>query len=155
MHCIYFLEQQQSGYDNAWDGDLNFECADDYAVTYMRSVHDNHREDRLFDFECSRVVYSDDYPLNRCFWTGFENEFDQELSYVCPTNYVLTGLYSTHNNHREDRRWKFQCCKSGLGFNTDCTTTGYLNNFDEFFAYSVGSGRVFVGMHSYHSNRHE
>jgi hypothetical protein len=27
----------------------------------------------------------------------------------CPTNQVVTGAYSYHSNHYEDRRWAFRC----------------------------------------------
>ena len=40
----------------------------------------------------------------------FVNAYDKALEYTCPDNKVLAGVFSVHNNVKEDRRWKFECC---------------------------------------------
>ena len=45
-----------------------------------------------------------------CGWTGFVNQWDGVLNFRCPYPSTMNGAYSVHNNHREDRIWRFQCC---------------------------------------------
>ena len=42
--------------------------------------------------------------------TNFVNAYDKELNYTCPHDKVLAGVVSVHNNLKEDRRWRFNCC---------------------------------------------
>ena len=45
-----------------------------------------------------------------CSWTGYVNGWDAQYSYNCPNGKVLLGVSSYHDNHKEDRRFKFNCC---------------------------------------------
>jgi hypothetical protein len=57
--------------------------------------------------------WRDYYPWlthSNCFWTGFVNDWDAVMNYVCPDNRFMAGMYSEHNNGREDRRFQFYCC---------------------------------------------
>eukprot|EP01083_Nonionella_stella_P128771 390253_1 len=44
-----------SGWENTWDGVLNFECENDGVLRSVTSAHNNDVEDRLFKFECCTV----------------------------------------------------------------------------------------------------
>lgn len=92
-----------------WDSSFTQACPRNYIMTYINSWHSNYREDRRFNFRCSRVpsAYTTD-----CYWTNYVNYFDEYSSfYARPTDYVITGISSYHNNHREDRRFRFCVCK--------------------------------------------
>lgn len=41
---------------------------------------------------------------------AFQNDYDEPVHFECPNNGYLTGIHSIHNNHDEDRVWKFRCC---------------------------------------------
>ena len=42
-------------YQNGWDQPLQVECSDGFGIYSAESVHDNHREDRRWQFDCKRV----------------------------------------------------------------------------------------------------
>ncbi len=82
------------------------------ALSGVRSIYSigpTGRQCRRFQFLCQSIT---SYAFSKCFWTGHENQWDQPLLFQCPTDYVMSGVKSIHNNHREDRLWKFKCCKS-------------------------------------------
>jgi len=37
------------------------------------------------------------------------NAWDEEFEHHCPYRFVMQGMESYHDNHREDRAWKFSC----------------------------------------------
>ena len=45
-----------------------------------------------------------------CAWTGWLNNWDDELHYKCPLSGYIAGFYSYHDNTKEDRRWRWFCC---------------------------------------------
>jgi hypothetical protein len=49
-----------------------------------------------------------------CRWTGWVNGYDGVINDVCGGDEVMTGMYSVHNNDREDRVFKFHCCNLRL-----------------------------------------
>ena len=91
---------------NVYDGNLKFECPKNKYISRIKSVHDNHREDRVWDYECRDQPHL--YGLTKCAWTtGYINDFDQQMFYTCNTvegAAYVAGFESYHNNHREDRR---------------------------------------------------
>merc|ERR1711971_329200 len=73
----------------------------------MYSEHDSHHEDRRFKYACREGVVTDE-----CSWTEEVNNYDGIMNYNCPDWKVISGFLSVHNSHKEDRIWKFYCCKS-------------------------------------------
>ncbi|XP_030640582.1 hemagglutinin/amebocyte aggregation factor-like [Chanos chanos] len=138
-------------WQNSYDEPLHFACPVRQSISYISSQHDNHREDRLWDFGCKDTFSSE--PT--CFWSEYANDFDQEFTFQCPKNYVLTGMNSYHDNHHEDRRWRFHCCLVHNQCNAVCQWTTYINYFDEPFSWSVPTMNYLVGTGSYHSNSKE
>ncbi|KPP58221.1 hypothetical protein Z043_123973, partial [Scleropages formosus] len=120
------------------------------SIQHKRGTHHNHHEDRLWGFECKNTF--DSSP--DCHWTYYVNDFDQEFSFECPSNYVLSGMESYHENKHEDRRWKFYCCRINNFCNSNCQWTPYVNNFDETFDFYVPTQNYLVGTGSYHNNHH-
>jgi len=96
------------GWQNSWDGRHYMYCRNGQHIRKLQSIHDNHREDRLWQADCGDVagVKAD----QSCSWTGNVNGWDEMLTYNCPSGKVITGMDSTHNNGREDRVFKFRCC---------------------------------------------
>lgn len=152
-------------WNNGWDGSLLFKCphnsrGDFKAVSSIYSVHDNHREDRLFSIKCADIPVPADTVDRTCYWTGWLNSWDQPFNKKCPSNGYVAGLHSYHHNHHEDRRWEMLCCRLERKFtpaNSDCQGSGWQNNFDGVLSYDVPtvSGWFMSGMHSYHDNHRE
>ncbi|XP_043939034.1 hemagglutinin/amebocyte aggregation factor-like [Protopterus annectens] len=136
---------------NDYDQPLNFVCSERASINYISSVHSNSKEDRVWDFTC-RTTFQ---QSPTCYWTNYVNEFDEAFSFTCPLDGVINGLSSYHDNHREDRRWKFHCCSLKNICNSQCYWTGYVNEFDEHLSFAVPEGYVLTGMSSYHDNKKE
>ena len=77
-----------------------------YALTGFGGVHNNHREDRRFWFYIAPVTR----PTSGCSWTGFVNDWDQWMDWNTSFNQYIAGVYSHHDNYREERRWRFYVC---------------------------------------------
>ena len=92
-----------------YDDDFQRGCGGKSALVNVKSRHDNGKEDRSFWFKCKDI--NNDYRLEQCGWTGWLNSFDGDLDYECPNNGVIRTLQSYHDNHKQDRRWKFECCR--------------------------------------------
>jgi hypothetical protein len=82
------------------------------------------------------------------------NQYDQAFDYQTHGGSYISGIYSIHNNHYEDRV-----------FNPYITTirtsmygkvlSHWVNHMDGTFHYTCPRNKALVGMNSYHSNRHE
>uniref|UniRef100_A0A4W5N5M8 Hemagglutinin/amebocyte aggregation factor-like n=1 Tax=Hucho hucho TaxID=62062 RepID=A0A4W5N5M8_9TELE len=135
-------------WENQFDQPLQFNCPSRQSISHIKSQHDNFYEDRVWDFECKDTFVSEP----ECHWSPYVNDFQQEFSFKCPKNYVLTGMSSYHSNDHEDRRWKFYCCRVNSYCNQDCQWTPYVNYFDEVISWQVPGLNYLVGAGSYHSN---
>jgi len=199
-----------TGYLNNNDGVLDFTCANDEVLVGVYSIHDNHREDRIWKARCAQLTKIGDFIITSTWtgeknwwdkklvmdggvngmitglssihnnhsedrrwkffsgsapglgcseqrWSGWINAWDKSLYYVCPSNQVLHGIQSYHDNHREDRRWKFQCCRVSSGVSVVRSKwTWYLNEWDGELEYQCPRhDQAIVGMYSYHSNTRE
>ena len=126
--------------DNEWSRSCGCINNGNAAMTGVLSSFDHTIipfRDRLFTFQCGRLVTK--YKLVSCGWTGYLNNWDGILDFDCPNDgvirsyvpvsYALTcfmctlfictylGIWSRHDNYRQDRLWKFECCQvaeSGL-----------------------------------------
>ena len=52
---------------NDYDHEFTFTCPQHQTITRVVSHHDNHREDRVFDFQCSG---KNEITSESCYWTG-------------------------------------------------------------------------------------
>ncbi|XP_074647818.1 uncharacterized protein LOC141903556 [Tubulanus polymorphus] len=134
---------------NQWDQPLNFQCPNNQHIQWFKSRHDNGREDRLFDMNCRPGYVGTD-----CSWTGYLNDWDRVVSFVCRKG-IVTGFHSYHDNGKEDRRWKLRCCKLVTKPGQSCYWTSYLANWDSQIDYSFPNGQAMVGMYSKHDNGKE
>jgi len=83
------------------------------------------------------------------------NSFDGNLDFTCGTNQALSGIFSYHRNKKEDRRWRFQCCKVKPYDLHSEYTTSYINSWDGRLDFKCGLNQVLVGVKSHHNNRKE
>ncbi|XP_059154331.1 dermatopontin-like [Physella acuta] len=135
---------------NGWDQPFDFKCPPGHAISYISSEHNNYFEDRQWEFHCRSV-----WETSACEQSGYVNDFDQPINYVCPHNKVMTGVASYHSNHHEDRRFKFQCCSvNGKSLN-GCYKTGEVNTWDGKLTLLVPEGKVVNGAYSTHNNYYE
>nr|AFJ91810.1 dermatopontin [Ostrea edulis] len=153
LFTLMYMEASAQ-WQNDWDRPLNFQCSSNNAISYITSVHDNRKEDRRFNFHC-RPVHTGSGSVS-CHLSGYANNYDQPVLYTCPNGGYLNGVSSIHNNRKEDRQYRFRCCAPSSGYyHTDCTWTGWVNNWDEYFSYSVPRNYVIRGINSIHNNRKE
>ena len=137
---------------NCYDGALNVQCNSRSAFYRVRSYHKNCREDRIWQWYCRTIAKN---SFSYCIWYWYQNDWDQPLMFRCPANYVMTGVYSYHDNGKEDRRWRFKCCYASKHYTRNCRISSYVNSWDGDMDYSTYSGYAFVGAFSYHDNGKE
>ena len=115
-----------------------------------------------------------------CNWFRDVNEYDKKLEFSCPSNQVITGIESTHNNYREDRRlvttfpptytqvmntlahtyfyyysWSVKCCGYTNVYTQNDNLSEEVNEYDQKIDFYARDGYAFSGLESYHSNHHE
>lgn len=93
---------------NQLDGVSKIECPANSVITRIRSSHSNKHEDRTWSYRCQEIK---DWETDMCQWTDFVNDFDKSFHFECGDQHVIAGIQSIHDNHHEDRRFKFQCCR--------------------------------------------
>lgn len=151
-------KRRQTGYVNDYDDKIQFSVNNDEFICGMRSRHNNHKEDRKFDFyACS---YPEDVTSPQRtdeHWTDdYCGDYGKEAYCKCSDGYGVVGMYSTHSNHKEDRKWKLLCAKiTGATVTTDCEQTAYINEYDKDMDYKAADDQVVHGIYSRHSNHKE
>ena len=139
-------------WQNSYDGNLKVECGKRQGFNRVRSQHSNGAEDRIWQWDCVDVAKAD---FGYCYWSGYVNNFDYPMFYQCPSNYIMNGVESYHDNGHEDRRWKFKCCWALNHFTRNCHLTDYINNWDAVMDYTSDNPYIFNGFFSYHDNGRE
>lgn len=84
----------------------------------------------------------------------WSNNWDHWLYKSCPGGQELFRLYSIHDNHKEDRRWKFGCRPAPFRFQR-YRWTGYVNGWDGNLHHVCENKGVVTGLKGYHDNHHE
>ncbi|XP_059171747.1 dermatopontin-like isoform X2 [Physella acuta] len=141
LFCIVALlaaSDMAVAYMTSYDQPFDFLCPKGQVLSYLASQHSNYYNDRVWDFACGSVPTS----MLNCSKSGYVNEMDQILAFMCPAYAVVTGLESYHENFYEDRRFKFQCCELDMVELNECYMTDFTNKYDETFAYTVPAGYV-------------
>ncbi|XP_005113046.2 dermatopontin [Aplysia californica] len=148
--CIFGLAKAY--YQNDWDRPHHFQCPKGQYVTSVHSIHDNGKEDRRWELKCGG-----EWVTENCVWSTHANSWDSQLYFLCPNNMVVTGMDSYHNNHKEDRLFKFRCCGiGGIGkFPRNCRMTDWVNYWDGPMNFQLSKGKVITGAYSVHDNHKE
>ncbi|XP_055046255.2 hemagglutinin/amebocyte aggregation factor [Misgurnus anguillicaudatus] len=98
-------------YVNHFDDPFTYTCPSNYVLTGIGSYHSNRHEDRRWRFHCCN---GSGYSNANCYWTPYVNWFDEGFHWNVPLFNYLVGAESYHNNHHEDRRWRYKyCAKNG------------------------------------------
>ena len=119
----------------------------------VSSVYSNGHRDRAWKWECRSVGSSG--HKKQCSSTGYVNEWDLPMNFMCPANQYIAGVESNHDNGREDRRWKFTCCDIPNHITLSCRSSGYVNSQNAPLNFQAGEGEVITGVYSYHDNGKE
>jgi len=144
-------------YLNDFDEDVKFYCGESEVLSGLESYHSNRHEDRRWKAKCVALVDDDaEVFLSKTpILTGTKNYWNQKFSYRVD-NGLYSGLYSVHDNRREDRQFKVYESKLARGiYCTNYKWSGYVNDFDERFSFSCGWNSAIFYIESYHSNRRE
>ena len=153
LDMVEWSNPAKEQYQNLFDHRLHKVCHGLQGMYKVSSVHSNHHEDRSWSWECRNVVSGG--HVTGCFTTGYANEFDLPMNFMCPPNKYISGVESYHDNGREDRRWKFTCCGIYGRITASCRQTGYVNDWDAPMNFQAGYGEVITGVFSYHDNGRE
>eukprot|EP01084_Bolivina_argentea_P120431 213466_1 len=102
------------------DAPWNKSCTDlsgweNAAIHAINSVYSaSNTKDRRWTILCAKLD-SNLYRLENCNWINHDkwiNFYDEPMEKVyCPNDGVLRGIKSQHDNHREDRQFKLECCE--------------------------------------------
>eukprot|EP01084_Bolivina_argentea_P302634 522408_1 len=99
-------------YDDTWFRKCN-QILSNAAIYGIQTSHNNHHEDRIWTVGCAKLN-TQLYKLDNCNWMNNDNainDYDEIIGNVyCPNNGVIQRIWSQHNNHKEDRKFKFMCC---------------------------------------------
>ncbi|XP_069823535.1 E3 ubiquitin/ISG15 ligase TRIM25-like [Dendropsophus ebraccatus] len=133
---------------NGYTQDFQFQCRSYRSIQSISSVHSNYYEDRMWELSCKNTF---DEPAS-CTWSSFANSLDRSLKFTCPSGSVLSGMYSDHDNRRQDRRWSYLCCRGNINYGSNCEWTDYVNDYDKFFFWSTPTGRFLAGVASINNN---
>ncbi|XP_045162367.2 hemagglutinin/amebocyte aggregation factor-like, partial [Mercenaria mercenaria] len=99
-------------WQNDFDGLLAFECDNNGYINGMKSYHDNIAEDRKWAFHCCEIK---EVHLFNCKITDWTNILDGVQDYRLPSQRVMKGVVSIHDNNAEDRRYKYEICQVAWG----------------------------------------
>ncbi|XP_012938768.1 hemagglutinin/amebocyte aggregation factor [Aplysia californica] len=156
LSVIWTQHLSGAAYDTDYDQAFTFTCGKGEYIQSIESVHSNHYEDRVFKFGCKSL--KDTFPeqtISTCEWSPYENSFDHLLEYQCTGNRIISGISSYHDNHYEDRRFKFYCCHPGNPAAYDCAYTAFVNAYDALLSYRVPDNFFIRGITSTHDNSKE
>ena len=146
--CIkLFVFSVRKRQQNGFDGVLDVDCSDSQAFYRVQSEYDDGFGDRRWTWSCkgaTEVPYDDSQTQEM----GFVNGLGGVLSFQCPTDYVMTGVYSEHDNGAEDREWRFTCKYAPGYFTQQCILSDYINDYNADMDYTDSGSRVFVGAFS-------
>ncbi|XP_076468374.1 dermatopontin-like [Babylonia areolata] len=139
---------------NDFDQPVHFECPANTFLSHVNSMHNNDKEDRVWDLGCAAVPLEEAITQN-CAWTNYVNQYDQPVTYQCPNEGFITGMASVHDNGHEDRRFQFRCCDVAGTLLHSCYFTDWENDWDGILDFIVPSGKILRGVDSFHRNDKE
>jgi len=83
--------------------------------------------------------------------TNYQNGWDEELIFSAGQDEMITGLYSNHDNKKEDRRWRFW---TGSAPGVQCVnqqwSSSWENDYKGELSFSCGPNEVLSGIRSEH-----
>jgi len=142
---------------NGWDAEQWCLCKPGQKVSSMKSWHDNGREDRRWEMKCEDIKPEFKVTSSRWFHTTSANAWDGHVKWEgWWDDSFLVGMTSVHDNHREDRQFKFMTTRSDLWDVTNsCWGWRKINHYDHELNLNTHGDEVIVGLQSWHSNHRE
>uniref|UniRef100_UPI001ED8273C zinc metalloproteinase nas-36-like n=1 Tax=Scatophagus argus TaxID=75038 RepID=UPI001ED8273C len=111
-----------------------------------QSVHSAFANDRQWEIDCKPS------DISSCFWSGYFNLYDQEMSYNCPANHVIVGFYSDYQSYHGGRRWNVLCCTTTKLITFDCRETPMVNYWTEDFDWYVPGDNFLTGIYTHNKD---
>ncbi len=137
-------------WSNWFRGTLYHYCGNRAGINWIRSGFSGHYTDRIWHISCKTVTNRN---FNHCYWTGYQNSYDQPLFAQCGADYIMAGIYGVYCNSYHDRKFQLYCCRAPYKYTRHCYLSGYVNGWRGGMSYHAGAGsRVFTGAYSYHDN---
>ena len=130
-------------------------CNKGERIVFVASVHNNHTEDRQWDLGCKAIpglTFGGDKWISITPGNGLDGA--QEWNGVA-SNSFLVGFSSHHDNHREDRIYRFFTARSNNFALHHCSGWRPLNDFDRPIKLQLGNEEVIAAIKSVHSNYYE
>ncbi|KAK6172434.1 hypothetical protein SNE40_016084 [Patella caerulea] len=84
---------------------------------------------------------------------AWQNDYDRDIWFACPTGKSVTRIKSKHHNWFEDRLWEYSCGNRGeLG---KCQWFYNVNQYDGVLLFKCPNFGRIVATKSYHNNYYE
>ena len=115
---------------------LHLECdtKNGEGIFEVRSEFHGNEKDRQYRWKCQTVATE---PMIDCSWSNEINEYQGSMLFMCQTNFVMTGISSTYDRKRQDRKWKVKCCRANNHFTRACKVSDSINRFTKPFLYAA------------------
>ncbi|KJE98352.1 hypothetical protein CAOG_008320 [Capsaspora owczarzaki ATCC 30864] len=126
----------------------------------FRSKHDNHDEDRWWDYHEYCITHSGEQITKGNSPDAYfqMNDWDQDFSWTATTGRTIYGMNSRHWNTKEDRLYQVKTVEMipEFEYTGGCSTTAEVNNFDGDLDYTCPLVFEYIaGMSSVNSNSNE
>ena len=102
-----YIEQDDSNMQQDYNGRSYME-QDDNALSYnMEQDYDDRSYKEQDDVDSETPQEGDDDFAK--VETHYQNNWDGDLHFECPSNQAINKFQSIHSNKKEDRLWRFDC----------------------------------------------
>jgi hypothetical protein len=155
------VHQSNTGWYGHWDGVADYNCPGTRVMNGQGSIHDNGREDRRWSMKCTDIVSPSGFQklsdrksrgIYQVNVNGWKQNFNRPD--LCGANGLMKGAWSQHNNHHEDRIFRFRCQRyTGIRLENK-SWAGWCNWYDRQCNYQCPGNKVMIGVHSERSNGH-
>ncbi|XP_011270043.1 hypothetical protein CAOG_08471 [Capsaspora owczarzaki ATCC 30864] len=134
-----FSETEAGWFKLFTQDNANWESADVGTETQcyfagFRSKHDNHDEDRWWDYHEYCITHSGEQITKGNSPDAYfqMNDWDQDFSWTATTGRTIYGMNSRHWNTKEDRLYQVKTVEMipEFEYTGGCSTTAEVNNFD-------------------------
>merc|ERR1712154_290413 len=140
--------QSVTSWMTSMDAVINFTCPDAHVFSHWDSHWEDYYGDREWNMNCSNSLSQYEVELADCTWSDYIDQWQGYMEYACPEDGVVTGVYSEHDNSKEDRRWKLRCCREEGLVTHACAFTDFINGYGDDISYTVPAEHVIAGFTS-------
>ena len=98
-----------TSFDATWTVSCSSYNNGDSALMGTVSIFSSGYHDRIWQGRCGNLDTSK-YSLDNCAYTGYLSSLQDTINFNCPDNGVVRSIWSQHDNSKQDRLFKFECC---------------------------------------------